>query len=159
VYHVLDPDTGQAINSTQFTNGSVNGSTLGGLFSDSGVAGGVVFANGNSYPGNQGGGVLVAFKADNAGNPTLLWTFKPNGFFSVSGVGLANGVVYYTTAMDPNLYALDAGTGNVLNAIPIGASNSGPSISQGRVYVGTGSVFLGGFQIPGSITCLAPTNP
>ena len=153
VYHVLDPITGAAINSTGLTSGS--GSTLGGLFSDSAVANGVVYANGNTYPTAGGGSVLLAFSADNNGSPTVLWTFQPNSFYALSGVAVANGVVYFTAAMDPNLYAIDAATGNVLKAVNIGASTSGPSISNGQVYVGTGSVFISGsFTSPGTVTAL-----
>ncbi len=150
VYHVLDPVTGQAINSTGLSNGSLQG----GLFADSAVANGVVYADANSYPGGSGS-ALIAFSADNNGNPTVLWSFFPNSFWALSGVGVANGVVYFTAAFDPNLYALDATTGNVLKAISIGKSNSGPSIAKGRVYVGTGNVFdYLSFGVPGSITCL-----
>jgi hypothetical protein len=37
---------------------------------------------------------------------------------------------------------LNAGTGDVLKQLPIGAVWSGPSISRGRIYVGTGSVMF-----------------
>lgn len=148
VYHVLDPETGVAINSTGLTNGSIQG----GLFADSAVVNGVVYANANSYPGGSGS-ALLAFSADNNGSPTVLWKFFPGSAWSVSGVGVANGVVYFTSAFDPNLYALDAATGQVLNAVPIGESNSGPSIAKGRVYVGTGNVLT--YSIgPGRIVCL-----
>lgn len=58
----------------------------------------MVYANANTYPGAYGS-ALLAFTADNNGKPTVLWTFLPNSFYALSGVGVANGVVYFTTAL------------------------------------------------------------
>jgi outer membrane protein assembly factor BamB len=55
---------------------------------------------------------------------------------------VANGVVYFTTAASGRLVALDAETGSLLKEIPIGPVWSGPSVSRGRVYVGTGNTLF-----------------
>jgi len=59
-----------------------------------------------------------------------------------SGVAVANGVVYFTTVVSGKLVALDAATGSVLKEIDLGPVWSGPSVSRGRVYVGTGNTLL-----------------
>lgn len=72
-----------------------------------------------------------------------------------SGVAVANGVVYFTTTMSKKLIALDAATGSTLKEIYIGAVWSGPAVSRGRVYVGTGNVL---FSSPGDFS-LFPHQP
>jgi polyvinyl alcohol dehydrogenase (cytochrome) len=59
-----------------------------------------------------------------------------------SGVAVANGVVYFTTTISKRLVALDAETGAVLKDIEVGPVWSGPAVSRGRVYVGTGNVLF-----------------
>ncbi len=59
-----------------------------------------------------------------------------------SGVAVANGVVYFTTVASGKLVALDAATGAVLKEIDLGPVWSGPSVSRGRVYVGTGNTLF-----------------
>jgi hypothetical protein len=76
----------------------------------------------------------------------------------MSGVAVANGVVYYAVVgCEGELLALDARTGASLLATPIniGWGVSGPSVSRGRVYVGTGTAFaFPGFSTPASIVAL-----
>jgi outer membrane protein assembly factor BamB len=59
-----------------------------------------------------------------------------------SGVAVANGVVYFTAVASGKLVALDAATGAVLKEIPLGPVWSGPSVSRGRVYIGTGNTLF-----------------
>jgi hypothetical protein len=59
-----------------------------------------------------------------------------------SGVAVANGVVYFTTAASGKLVCLDAASGVVLKEIDLGPVWSGPSVSRGRVYVGTGNTLF-----------------
>jgi polyvinyl alcohol dehydrogenase (cytochrome) len=56
-----------------------------------------------------------------------------------SGIALANGVVYFTTTVSNKLVALDAATGKLLKEIDLGPVWCGPTVSRGRVYVGTGN--------------------
>ncbi|MFI5307200.1 MAG: PQQ-binding-like beta-propeller repeat protein [Polyangiales bacterium] len=169
-YHVLDAKTGDLIQQYQFEVGG----TLGGLFADSAVANGVVYANGVNWPAPGSGlpvaGDLFAFSGDAS---TLLWRFtsqfpSPYGTIGspdLGGVAVANGVVYFTSWGFPsvgvpgNLFARDASTGAPLAQISLGtqSSTSGPSVSHGRVYVGTGDAIAAGFGYgvgPGSITAM-----
>ena len=59
-----------------------------------------------------------------------------------SGIALANGVVYFTTTVSNKLVALDAATGRALKEIDLGPVWCGPTVSRGRVYVGTGNELL-----------------
>lgn len=68
-----------------------------------------------------------------------------------SGIALGGGVAFFTTTVSGNLVALDASAGKVLKEIPIGTAWSGPSISRGRVYVGTGSVLFYGKRDQGTL--------
>jgi polyvinyl alcohol dehydrogenase (cytochrome) len=66
-----------------------------------------------------------------------------------SGIAVANGVVYFTTLMSSKLVALDAATGEKLSEIQLPPVWSGPAVSRGRVYVGTGNIVLSdpGFRL------------
>jgi hypothetical protein len=89
-------------------------------------------------------------------------TAAPNN----SGVAVANGVVYFQSE-DGTLYAVNAGDGHVLRTVDVAdappppppglyrvfGQTSGPSVSHGQVYVGTGdiltSLFLPFLPAPG----------
>jgi polyvinyl alcohol dehydrogenase (cytochrome) len=72
-----------------------------------------------------------------------------------SGVAVANGVVYFTTTISKKFVALDAETGAVLKEIEVGPVWSGPAVSRGRVYVGTGNILF----TTGGSTALFPFEP
>jgi len=59
-----------------------------------------------------------------------------------SGIAVANGVVYFTTTVSNKLVALDAATGKLLTEIELGPVWCGPTVSRGRVYVGTGNLLF-----------------
>src|SRR5262249_6750535 len=59
-----------------------------------------------------------------------------------SGIALANGVAYFTTVVSNKLVALDTATGKGLKEIDLGPVWSGPVVSRGRVYVGTGNLLF-----------------
>jgi polyvinyl alcohol dehydrogenase (cytochrome) len=59
-----------------------------------------------------------------------------------SGIAVANGVVYFTTVASGKLVALDAASGSVLKEVDLGPVWSGPSVSRGRIYVGTGNTLF-----------------
>lgn len=63
-------------------------------------------------------------------------------FDVASGIAVANGVVYFTTLMSSKLVALDASTGEKLSEIQMPPVWSGPAVSRGHVYVGTGNIVL-----------------
>ena len=76
------------------------------------------------------------------GGPPPKPVFKDVGDPVGSGIGLANGVVYFTAVASGKLVALDAATGSLLKEFEIGPVWSGPSVSRGRVYVGTGNTLF-----------------
>jgi polyvinyl alcohol dehydrogenase (cytochrome) len=59
-----------------------------------------------------------------------------------SGIAVANGVVYFTAVASGKLVALEATSGKVLKEINLGPVWSGPSVSRGRVYTGTGNTLF-----------------
>jgi polyvinyl alcohol dehydrogenase (cytochrome) len=153
-FHVLDAATGAEVAVEQFVPPGGNG----GLFADSAVAGGIVFANGSNWPG--GGtpvtGSLVAFTGDASQE---LWRFDVPGTANMAGVAVANGVVYFESYQGGTLYALSAVTGAPLATIAIGTSASGPAVDRGQVYAGTGDPFqliFTGTPAPGSVLALGP---
>lgn len=76
------------------------------------------------------------------GGPAPKKIYKDVGDPVASGIAVANGVVYFTTVASGKLIALDASTGAVLKEIDLGPVWSGPSVSRGRVYVGTGNTLF-----------------
>ena len=66
----------------------------------------------------------------------------------------AGGVVYFQSDFTGSLFALDAATGALLAQVAIGGAISGPSIADGRIYVGLGDTFQVGFTGPGAIVAV-----
>jgi polyvinyl alcohol dehydrogenase (cytochrome) len=162
-FHLLDADTGALLDNIQPEVGGV----LGGLFADSAYANGVTYANGinwagagspqvlGSDPGPRSGDVF-AIRSDQAGRLRILWSFHTEGSPNLSGVAVANGIVYFHSSASGVLHALDAAKGTPLRWVNVGAGASGPSISNGYVYLGTGDTLS--FIVPnaqtGTITAL-----
>jgi polyvinyl alcohol dehydrogenase (cytochrome) len=150
-YHTLDAITGQLINQVQVEPGGV----LGGLFADTAVANGLVYANGINWPGGAPakglaptGGDLIAIALDGSKE---VWRFSTPGSPNMSGVAVAGGVVYFTSTFAATLYALDGSTGALLASVPYGVAFSGPAVADGQLYAGSGIVF-GPLNAPGAIT-------
>jgi outer membrane protein assembly factor BamB len=76
------------------------------------------------------------------GGPPPKPVFTNVGDPVASGIAVANGVVYFTTVASGKLVALDAATGSVLKELDLGPVWSGPSVSRGRVYAGTGNTLF-----------------
>ena len=57
-------------------------------------------------------------------------------------MAVAGGVVYFTTVGSGKLVAVDAESGKLLKEIDLGPVWSGPAVSRGRVYVGTGNTLF-----------------
>jgi polyvinyl alcohol dehydrogenase (cytochrome) len=76
------------------------------------------------------------------GGPPPKPTYADVGDPVAAGLAVANGVVYFTTVASGKLVALDTATGAALKEIEIGPVWSGPSVSRGRVYVGTGNTLF-----------------
>jgi polyvinyl alcohol dehydrogenase (cytochrome) len=81
-------------------------------------------------------------KVASSGGPAPKPIFKNVGDPVASGIAVANGVVYFTTLMSSKLVALDATTGKELRTLDLPPVWSGPAVSRGRVYVGTGNIVL-----------------
>lgn len=79
-------------------------------------------------------------KVASIGGPLPKPVWKNVGDPVASGIAVANGVVYFTTLMSSKLVALDAATGKELREIQLPPVWSGPAVSRGRVYVGTGNI-------------------
>jgi glucose dehydrogenase len=76
------------------------------------------------------------------GGPAPVPVYKNVGDPVASGIAVANGVLYFTTAASGKLIALNAATGAALKEFDLGPVWSGPSVSNGRVYVGTGNTLF-----------------
>jgi polyvinyl alcohol dehydrogenase (cytochrome) len=123
-FHVLDAATGAQVSPPLQL---APGGTVGGLFADSAYADGVDYTNGSDWPGVFAGqapnlGVLSAVAADGSHE---LWHFYTPGSPDLSGVAVANGVVYFQSMLDGTLYALDAKTGALLAQVKTGGETSG----------------------------------
>jgi polyvinyl alcohol dehydrogenase (cytochrome) len=157
-FHILDAATGAEVNPP--IQLAPNG-TVGGLFPDAAYADGVVYANGTDWPAPLAGGapnrgILSAVAAVGSHE---LWHFDTPFSPNLSGVAVANGVVYFQSAFDGTFYALNAKTGTVLAQVVTGGQSSGPAISRGQIYLGTGDTAFPGFIPilplgPGSIVAL-----
>ncbi len=76
------------------------------------------------------------------GGPEPTPVYENVGDPVASGVAVANGVVYFTAVASGKFVALNAETGEVLKEIAVGPVWSGPAVSRGRVYVGTGNTLF-----------------
>jgi polyvinyl alcohol dehydrogenase (cytochrome) len=143
-FHLLDAATGALIDNIQLERGG----PLGGLFADSAQADGVSYANGSDWPFDDpllcpcpgGTGHLIAIRS-NDGNLEELWKLETIGSPNLGATAVANGVVYFISSRAGELHAVDAGSGNVLRSLRVGVALSGPSVSGGRVFLGTGDLF------------------
>lgn len=76
------------------------------------------------------------------GGPKPKMVFTNVGDPVASGIAVAHGVVYFTTVASGKLVVLDAASGDLLKEIVVGPVWSGPAVSRGRVYVGTGNTLF-----------------
>jgi polyvinyl alcohol dehydrogenase (cytochrome) len=156
-YWVLDAATGDLVGSIQAVP-SCAGSE--GLFADSAINenDGVVFVNGvncsisSNPPFIPPTGAVIALKSDAS---KKLWEFPSLLAPVLSGVAVANGVVYFNASgLFSILYALDAETGLPLGSVLTSGGISGPAVSNGQIYVGTGTKFASGVPTPTGIVAI-----
>ena len=148
VYSVLDAQDGRLIQQIRVVPDCTDSL---GLFANSAISDGVVFVNGVNcmFPAKPPlvppTGIVAALKSDGS---TKLWEFTSLFAPVLSGVAVANGVVYaHTSGLYGTLYAFDAKTGRVLAGVLTSGGISGPSVSHGQIYVGTGTKFASGFGL------------
>ena len=65
--------------------------------------------------------------------------FRNTGDPVASGIAIANGLAFFTTFSSNKLVVVDATTGKSLKEIHLGPVLAGPSVSRGRVYIGSGN--------------------
>ncbi len=157
-FWVFDAQTGEPIASRELLPGGV----LGGFQTGCAFADGLHFTNGVDWPDlfvdpanlrpPPTGGAVIALSA---GLSREVWRFSTPGSPFISGVAVAGSVVYAVSALGA-LYALRASDGDVLAEIQLGPTVSGPSVSRGRVYVGTGNLIIRSLptNAAGTITAL-----
>jgi polyvinyl alcohol dehydrogenase (cytochrome) len=157
VYYVLDAATGAVLHALPLEPGGA----LGGLFADTAVdqRAGLVLVNGINWPHPEStlptGGDL--FGVSLAGGRRH-WDFQTPRSPDLTGVAVADGVVYFQSLLDGNLYALDERTGRLLAKALTAGSSSGPAVARGRLYEGTGFAFganeVGEPNVSGSIVAV-----
>ena len=139
-------------------------SLLGGIQTGCATDGKNVFTNGIDWisissqkPGAPEGGRVVSVSGDlieenwRHNRPKVGSVFQKIGDPVAAGIALANNIACFAPAVSEKLVVLDTDSGKVLNEFPIGTVWSGPSISRGRIYVGTGSILFLKKQVTGTL--------
>jgi outer membrane protein assembly factor BamB len=81
-------------------------------------------------------------KIASIGGPAPIPVYSNVGDPVASGIAVANGVLYFTTTASGKLLAVDSQRGTLLKEFDLGPVWSGPSVSRGRVYAGTGNTLF-----------------
>jgi len=153
IYWAFDPANGNIVWDTLVGPGT----SLGGLEWGSAYDGlriytaeadpfGVPYALRNGTTLSAGGGSWAALDPQTG---AILWqTATPGGYGALGPMSEAGGVLLAgsmdPSASDPDMFALDAGTGKILWSFDAGSSvNAGPAIVDGTVYWGSGYAHLG----------------
>jgi outer membrane protein assembly factor BamB len=76
------------------------------------------------------------------GGPSPKPVYRNVGDPVASGIAVANGVLYFTTVASGKLVAINAENGKLLKEVDLGPVWAGPSVSRGRVYVGSGNTLF-----------------
>jgi polyvinyl alcohol dehydrogenase (cytochrome) len=146
IYYAVDPDTGNLLWQTQVGPGS----SLGGMEWGSASDGQRIYvAIANLYGIPYSAGNAGSWAALNPATGAILWqTADPNGAVDLGPMTVANGVVYAPsmagTATAPNMFALNAASGQVLWKFAAGHSViAGATVVNGVVYWGSGYTHLG----------------
>jgi polyvinyl alcohol dehydrogenase (cytochrome) len=83
--------------------------------------------------------------------PKIRSIFYTGGDPVAAGIAIGGGLACFAPAVSEKLVVLNSETGQVVKELPTGPLWTGPSISRGRVYVGTGSVMFLKQQETGSL--------
>ena len=140
-YWALDATTGKIVWSTSVGPGSALGGIEWGTATD-GKRIYVAESNFDRKPYDIPGGRTIrsgSWAALDAATGQLLWQVAdPSGSFDIGPLSTANGVVY-AGSMSGHMYALAAGSGEILwDRQGAGSSNAGAAIVDGNVYWGNG---------------------
>jgi polyvinyl alcohol dehydrogenase (cytochrome) len=173
-YYVLRSDDGQLVNQTPIYRGKPKypldpppdprvialPSPIGGIQTGCATDGKRVFTNGIDFlrmgHGVPTAGRVVSLHLDASQE---FWrherpapgTPSQAGDPVAAGIAVAAGVVYFTTTASHRLVAVEASSGRVLKEIQLDTLWTGPSVSRGRVYVGTGSILFLGRKYTGTL--------
>ena len=139
-------------------------SSIGGIQTGCATDGKSVFTNGIDWlsntttkPGWPEGGRVVCLSPDlekenwRHERPKIRSPRYNGGDPVGAGVALGGGIACFTPTVSEQLVVLDAASGKKLKEIHIGTVWSGPSISRGRIYVGTGSILFLKKEIKGKL--------
>ena len=139
-------------------------SPIGGIQTGCATDGTNVFTNGIDFlslngkrPGMPEGGRVVCLAGSTASElwrherPQVRSFFYKGGDPVGAGIALAGGLACFTTTISEKLVVLDAASGKVVKEADVGTVWSGPSISRGRIFVGTGSVLFFKKQLTGAL--------
>jgi len=168
-FYVLDATTGERLADTPIYEGKPQQplnpkpdprmialpSVIGGIQTGCATDGKHIFTNGIDWislntnkPGWPEAGRVVSISADLSKErwrherPKIQVRGYSGGDPVASGIAVGGGVACFTTTISEQLVVLDAGSGRVLKQFTVGTVWSGPSISRGRIYVGTGSILF-----------------
>lgn len=167
-FYLLDAETGEILVHTPIYTGPPRlpldnleprtlalPSPIGGLQSGCATDGKSVFTNGIDWlllntakPGWPEGGRVASVAANLAKEnwrherPQIKSPKYTGGDPAGAGIALGGGIACFTTTASEHLVVLAADSGKLLKQIHIGTVWSGPSISRGRIYVGTGSILF-----------------
>ncbi len=158
-YWVFDADTGAIVAQRELLPSGV----LGGFQTGCAYASGTLVTNGVNWPDlfvdpdnfrpPPTSGAVIALASDLTSE---LWRFETPGSPFMSGVALAAGVAYAVSSADGVLHAIDVASGAPLAQVTLAPAVSGPSVSRGRVFVGTGNLVIQSLptSATGTITAL-----
>ena len=177
-FYVLRADNGEILSHTPLYLGEPNHprqpardprtialpSPIGGIQTGCATDGRSVFTNGIDWlslnrplPGAPEAGRVVSITSDllkenwRHERPKVGVLLFSSGDPIGSGIALGGGLACFTTTASKKLVVLNAATGETLKSISVGIVWSGPSISRGRIYVGTGSVLFLGQKMNGTL--------
>ena len=140
-------------------------STIGGIQTGCATDGKRIFTNGIDWltsttitPGWPEAGRVVCLSANLADEhwrherPRIRVPGYDGGDPIASGIAVnAGGIACFTSTVSERLVVVDAVTGRTAKELYVGTVWSGPSISRGRIYVGTGSILFLKQQLKGSL--------
>ncbi len=179
-FYVLQAEDGKRIANTPVFNGEPKypldpkpdprmialPSQVGGIQTGCAMDGKSVFTNGIDWislttkqPGLPEGGRVVRVASDLSREnwrherPRIRVPEYDGGDPVGAGIAVGGGLVCFTPTVSEQLVILDKTTGKTLKQIHIGTVWSGPSISRGRIYVGTGSILFLKKQLTGTLYC------
>jgi len=177
-FFVLRVDTGEIVANTPVYSGKPEyplapprdprtialPSIIGGIQTGCATDGRNVYTNGidwlamntrSGHPPEAGRVVSVAggLKTENWRHerPTVNSFFGESGDPIASGIAVGGGLACFTSTLSEKLILLNAETGATVKEIDVGTVWSGPSISRGRIFVGTGSMLFLGQKLTGTL--------